>query len=43
MNEFVVLIADLVKFCFPFSFVFGLTAKLYKMTMNFIFDRKVDV
>lgn len=37
------LVADLVTFCFPFSLIFGVTAKLYRLAYDFIFNRKVEM
>lgn len=37
------LVADLVKICMPISIIFGLTAKLYRMAIDFMFNRKVEI
>ncbi len=39
---FIGVIASLVEYCFPFSLVFGLTAKLYRLVIDFMFNRKVE-
>lgn len=37
------LVADIVTYCFPFSLIFGVTAKLYRLTIDFIFNRRVEI
>lgn len=37
------LAADIVKICMPISIIFGLTAKLYRMAVDFMFNRKVEI
>lgn len=41
-SSFIGVVADLITFCFPFSLIFGVTAKLYRLAMDFIFNRKVE-
>ena len=42
-SDFIILVADLVKFCFPFSLIFGVTTKLYRMCIDFIFNRRMEI
>lgn len=41
-SNIIVLVADLITYCFPFSLIFGISAKLYRMVLDFIFNRKVE-
>lgn len=41
-SSFIGVVADLITFCFPFSLIFGVSAKLYRLAMDFIFNRKVE-
>ena len=40
---FIAEFAKLVSFCFPFSLIFGVTAKLYKLAIDFIFNRRIEI
>lgn len=42
-SNFIVIIANLVSYCFPFSLIFGITAKLYRLAMDFIFNRRIEI
>lgn len=41
-SNIISLVAELIAYCFPFSLIFGITAKLYRLTMDFIFNRRVE-
>lgn len=41
-NDFILVVANLIGYCFPFSLIFGITAKLYRLAIDFIFNRKVE-
>ena len=42
-SAFILQIAKIVGFCFPFSLIFGLTAKLCNFAFDMIFNRKIDM
>lgn len=42
-SQIIVLVADLIKICFPFSLIFGVSAKLYRLAIDFMFNRKVEM
>lgn len=41
-SDFILIVADLIKFCFPISLVFAVSAKLYRLAIDFMFNRKVE-
>lgn len=41
-GEFILVVANLIKFCFPFSLIFAVSAKLYRLAIDFMFNRKVE-
>lgn len=41
-SNIVILVAELIAYCFPFSLIFGVTAKLYRLAYDFIFNRRVE-
>ena len=41
-NEVIILIAKLTGYCFPFSLIFGVSVKLYRLAFDFIFNRRVE-
>lgn len=36
-------VAEIVSYAFPFSLIFGLTAKLCNLAFDMIFNRKIDM
>lgn len=42
-SDFISILADMVGYCFPFSLIFGLTAKLYRLAIDFIFNKRLEV
>jgi len=36
------LVAKLIAYCFPFSLIFGVSAKLYRLAFDFIFNRRIE-
>lgn len=36
------LVAQLIGYCFPFSLIFGVSVKLYRLAFDFIFNRRVE-
>lgn len=42
-SNFISVVADLVKDLFPYSLIFGLTAKLCNIAFCFIFNKKIDM
>lgn len=36
-------VAEIVGYAFPFSLIFGVTAKLANMTLDMIFNRKIEM
>lgn len=36
-------VATLVGYAFPFSLIFGVTAKLVNMTLDMIFNKKIEM
>lgn len=37
------LVAELVGYCFPFSLIFGVTAKLCNIAFDMIFNRRIEM
>ena len=42
-SNIISLVAELVSACFPFSLIFGVTAKLCNLAYDFIFNRKIEM
>ena len=36
-------VSQLVGYAFPFSLIFGVTAKLVNMTLDMIFNKKIEI
>jgi len=36
-------VAQIVTYAFPFSLIFGVTAKLVNMTLDMIFNKKIEM
>lgn len=36
-------VAEIVSYAFPFSLIFGITAKLVNMTLDMIFNKKIEI
>lgn len=36
-------VAEIVSYAFPFSLIFGVTAKLVNMTLDMIFNKKIEI
>ena len=36
-------VAELVSYAFPFSLIFGITAKLVNMALDMIFNKKIEM
>lgn len=36
-------VAEIVSYAFPFSLIFGITAKLVNMALDMIFNRKIEM
>ena len=42
-SSIIALVAELVSFCFPFSLIFGVTAKLCNIALDLIFNRRIEM
>lgn len=42
-SSIVSLVAELVSYCFPFSLIFGVTAKLCNIAFDMIFNRRIEM
>lgn len=41
-SEIILQVATLVSYVFPFSLIFGVTVKLYRLAIDLMFNRRVE-
>ncbi len=42
-SNIIALVAELVGYCFPFSLIFGVTAKLCNIAFDMIVNKRIDM